>query len=78
MFYALHDFYSRHNCPAESTSLRLVAKFKSTGLINNQPTSMCHQNTRSVYNIAAVREKLQKNPRRSISCLLQELGFSVT
>ena len=34
-FRALRDFYPRHNRPAEST-IRLMAKFKSTGSINNQ------------------------------------------
>jgi len=37
-FRALRDFYSRHNRPAESTIQRLVAKFESTGSINNQST----------------------------------------
>lgn len=37
-------FYLRHNRPAESTTRRLVAKFKSTGLINHQPTPIRHQN----------------------------------
>jgi len=35
-FRALRDFYSRHNRLAESTIRRLVAKFESTGSINNQ------------------------------------------
>ena len=39
-FCALRDFYPRHNRPAEST-IRHLAKFESTGSINNQPTSVC-------------------------------------
>ena len=34
-FRALRDFYPRHNRSAESTIRRLVAKFESTGSINN-------------------------------------------
>ena len=43
-FRALHDFYPRHNHPAESIIRRLVAKFESTGSINNQPTSVRRRN----------------------------------
>ena len=42
-FRALHDFI-RHNHPAESIIRRLVAKFESTGSINNQPTSVHRRN----------------------------------
>ena len=41
-FHALRDFYPRHNRPAEST-IRHLAKFESTGSINNQPTSVCRK-----------------------------------
>jgi len=37
-FRALRDFYPRYNRPAESTIRHLVAKFESTGSINNQST----------------------------------------
>jgi len=46
------DFYPRHNCPAESTIRRLVAKFESTGSINNQPIPVRRRNATS-----AVRER---------------------
>jgi len=65
-FCALRDFYPRHNRPAESTIRRLVAKFESTDSINNQPTSL-HRRNASAENIAAVRESVRENPRRSIS-----------
>jgi len=52
-----------------------VAKFESTGSINNQPTPVHRRNARSE-NIAAVR--VRENPRRSISRRSQELGLSVT
>ena len=79
MFRALRDFYPRHNRPAESTIQRLVAKFESTGSINNQPISPVHRrNARSAENIAAVRESVRENPRRSIFRCSQELGFSAT
>jgi len=64
-FRALHNFYPRHNRPAESTIRRLVC---------NQPTPVRRRNTRSAENIAAVRESVRQNPRRSISHLSQELG----
>ncbi len=56
----------------------LVAKFESIGSINNQPTSIRRRNARSAENIAAVRESVQENLRRSISRRSQELGLSVT
>ena len=37
-FRPLRDFYPHHNRPAKSIIRRLVAKFESTGSINNQPT----------------------------------------
>jgi len=77
-FRALRDFYSRHNRPAESTIRRLVAKFESTGSINNQPTTVCRRNARSAENIAAVRESVREKSRRSISRRSQELGLSAT
>jgi len=59
-FHALRDFYPRHNRPAEST---LVAKFESTGSINNQPTSVRRRNARSAENIAAVYESVRETPK---------------
>jgi len=64
-FRALRDFYPRHNRPAESIIRRLVTKFESTDSINNQPTPVRRRNARS--EIAAVRESVRENPRRSIS-----------
>jgi len=55
-----------------------MAKFESTDLINNQPTPVRHRNARSAENIAAVRESVRENPRRSISHRSQELGLSAT
>jgi len=75
-FRALHDFYLRHNRPAESTIRCLVAKFESTGSINNQPTPLRRRNARSAENIAAVRESVRENPRWSISRRSQEFGLS--
>jgi len=66
-------FYPRR--PAEST---LVAKFESTGSINNQPTSIRRRNARSAENIAAVYESVRENPKWSISRRSQELGLSAT
>jgi len=72
MFCVLRDFYPRHNRPAESTVRRLVVKFESTSSINNQPTPVRRRNARSAENIAAVRESIRENPRRSISCLVHK------
>jgi len=55
-----------------------MAKFESTGSINNQPTPVRRRNTRSVENIVAVRESVREHPRRSISRRSQELGLSAT
>jgi len=55
-----------------------MVKFESTGSINNQPTPVCRRNARSAENIAAVRESVRENPRRSISRRSQELGLSAT
>jgi len=52
-FRALHNFYPRHNRPAESTIRRLVC---------NQPTPVRRRNTRSAENIAAVRESVRQKP----------------
>ena len=51
-FRALRDFYPSHNRPAKSTIRRLVAKFESTGSINNQLTPVRRWNARSAENIA--------------------------
>jgi len=56
----LRDFYPRHNRPAESTIRHLVAKFESTGSINNQPTPIRCRNARTAENIAVVRESVRE------------------
>ena len=64
--FCLRDFYPRHNRSAESIIRCLVAKFESTGLINNQPIPVRRRNARSAENVAAVRESVRENLRRSI------------
>jgi len=76
-FRALRDFYLRYNRPAELTIRHLVAKFESTGSINNQPIPV-RRNARSTENIAAVHESIRKNSKWSISRRSQELGLSAT
>jgi len=78
MFRALRDFYPCHNRLVESIIRHLVAKFESTGSIDNQPTPVCRRKASSAENIAAVRESVRENPRRSISHRSQELGLSAT
>ena len=60
---ALRPFYGRLGGPSKSTLQRLVAKFETTGLVNNQPTPVRQKNARSAENIASVRESVQENPR---------------
>jgi len=50
----------------------------STGSINNQPIPVRRRHARSAENIAAVRESVWENPKRSISRRSQELGLSAT
>lgn len=59
-------------------SKRLVAKFESSGYINNQPTPVCHRHANSADNIAVVRESVRENLRKSITCCSQELVLSAT
>lgn len=75
---ALRPFYGRRSGPSKSTLQRLVAKFETTGSVNNQPTPVRQRNARSAENIAAVRESVQENPRQSIPRRAQELGLSQT
>jgi len=55
-----------------------MAKFESTSSINNQPTPVRRRNARFAEKIAAVRESVWKNQRRSISRRSQELGLPAT
>jgi len=55
-----------------------MAKFESTGSINNQPTQVRRRNARPAENIAAVHESVRENPRRSISRRSQELSATST
>ena len=75
---ALRPFYGRRGGPSKSTLQRLVAKFESTGSINNLPTPVRAKTARSAENIAAVRDSVQENPRQSILRRSQELGLSQT
>ncbi|KAF7273564.1 hypothetical protein GWI33_013726 [Rhynchophorus ferrugineus] len=75
---ALRPFYVGRSGPSKSTIQRLVAKFETTGSVNNQPTPVRQRNARSVENIAAVCESVQEKPGQSIPRLAQELGLSQT
>ncbi|KAJ8934256.1 hypothetical protein NQ318_013378 [Aromia moschata] len=63
---------------SKSTLQHLVAKFETSGAVNNRPIQVRQMNTRSVENIAAVRVSVQENPRQSIPRHAQELGLSQT
>ncbi|KAJ8947462.1 hypothetical protein NQ318_009763 [Aromia moschata] len=56
----------RRDGPSKSTFQRLVAKFETTGSVNNLPTPVRQRNARSAENIAAVRVSVQENPRQHI------------
>ncbi|CAG9793044.1 unnamed protein product [Diatraea saccharalis] len=73
----LRAFYGRRGGPSRSTFQRLVGKLKTTGSGFNQLTPVRSRNTRSVDNIAAVRESVLQNPRQSIP-RAQELSLSQT
>ena len=75
---ALRPFYGRRGGPSKSTFQRLVAKFETTGSVNNQPIPVRQRDARSAENIAAVRESVQENPRQSIPRRAQELSLSQT
>ncbi|KAJ8935523.1 hypothetical protein NQ318_005630 [Aromia moschata] len=63
---ALRPFYGRRDGPSKSTLQRLVAKFKTTGSVNNLQTPLRQRNARSAENIAAVRVSVQENALQSI------------
>ncbi|CAI6367280.1 unnamed protein product [Macrosiphum euphorbiae] len=69
-------FYGRPSGPSKSTLQRLVAKFETTGSVNDQITPVRQRTSRSADNIAAVRESVQENPGQSIPRHAQELGLS--
>jgi len=73
---SLRPFYGRRGGPSKSTLQRLVAKFETTGLVNDQLTPVRQRNARSAENIAAVRESVQENAGQSIPRRAQELGLS--
>lgn len=75
---ALRLFCGRRGGPSKSTLKRLVAKFETTGSVNNQPTPVRSRKARSAKSIAAVRESVQQNPWQSIPCRAHELGLSQT
>ncbi|KAJ8945173.1 hypothetical protein NQ318_001639 [Aromia moschata] len=56
---ASHPFYGRRDGPSKSTLQRLVAKFDSTGSVNNLPTPVRQRNVRSAKTIAPVRVSVQ-------------------
>jgi len=58
----LHPFYGRPRGPSKSTLQRLVAKFGTTGSVNDQITPVRQKTSRSADNTAAVRKSVQENP----------------
>ncbi|VVC25081.1 Winged helix-turn-helix DNA-binding domain,Protein of unknown function DUF4817 [Cinara cedri] len=72
---SLRPFFGQHSSTSKTTLQHLVAKFETTGSINDQLTLVRQSNTISAENIAAVRESVQENPRQSISRRAQELGL---
>ncbi|GJQ81393.1 hypothetical protein Trydic_g18258 [Trypoxylus dichotomus] len=48
-------YYRGHGGPSKSTLQHLVAKFETTGSVNNQPTPIHQNNARSAVDIATIR-----------------------
>ncbi|KAJ8957741.1 hypothetical protein NQ318_017639 [Aromia moschata] len=71
-------FYGRRDDPSKSILQRLVAKFETTGSVNNLSTLVRERKARSAENIDAVRISVQENSRQSIPRRAQELGLSQT
>ena len=71
-------FYSRRCGPLELTLQLLVAKFKTTSSVNNQPTLTHQGNARSLENIAIIHKSVKDNPRQSIPLHAQELALLQT
>ncbi|KAJ8955990.1 hypothetical protein NQ318_006261 [Aromia moschata] len=62
---------------SKSTLQRLVAKFETTGSVNNLPTPVRQRNARSAENIAAVRVNVQENPmHRHLKRLLKIISVT--
>ena len=74
----MRPFYGRRGGPSKSTLQRLVAKFETTGSVNNQPTTIRQRNARSAENISAAHESVQENPMQLIPPRAQAFGFSQT
>ena len=57
---ALRPIYGRNNRPCRSTIERLLAKFVSTGTVQNVPVPVRQRSARSVENIVALGLQLKK------------------
>lgn len=75
-FRKIRDIFGRHNRPSESAIKNLVDKFKSTGSVQNIPTTTRTRSGRSPENIAAVSESVEEDPNLSIPRRSQHLGLS--
>lgn len=65
-----------HDSRTEFTTRRLITKSKTTGSVMDQTTLLHHRNARSIENIAAIRDNVRANPRRSIPRCAQELEIT--
>ena len=75
---ALRPIYGRNNRPGRSTIQSLVAKFESTGTVQNVPVPVRQRSVRSVENIAAAEAAVEESPNVSLTRHSQALGLSVT
>uniref|UniRef100_A0A2H1WA51 SFRICE_021049 n=1 Tax=Spodoptera frugiperda TaxID=7108 RepID=A0A2H1WA51_SPOFR len=75
-FRKIRDIFGQHNRPSEIAIKNLVAKFESTGSVQNVPTPTRVRPGRSTENIAAVSHSVEEDHKLSISRRLQQLGLS--
>ncbi|CAK1588653.1 unnamed protein product [Parnassius mnemosyne] len=77
-FRKIRDIFGQHNRPSETAIKNLVAKFESTGSVQNVPTPTRVRPGRSTENIAAVCHSVEEDPNLSIPQRSQQLGLSKT
>ena len=75
---ALRPIYGCNNHPSRSTLERLVAKFETTGTVQNVAVPVRQRSVRSVENIAATEVWIEESPDVSLTRPSQALVNSVT
>ncbi|CAK1596386.1 unnamed protein product [Parnassius mnemosyne] len=76
-FRKIPDIFGQHNRTSETAIKNLVAKFESTGSVQNAPTPTRVRPGRSTENIAAVSHSVEEDPTLSIPRRSQQLGIDI-